>query len=267
MILQLIAASALANAAPIATPGTQLGEAAQALRAGRSEQARLMIGRAIAAGASGPEVDRLLADLAFASGNYAEALARYEQVVLRTPGPELAERGGVAALKLGQVARAVPLIVRATSTPGASWRAWNARGVIADLQSDWTMADDAYGRAAELAPDQPELVNNRGWSQLLRGNWQSAREQFARAAALQPGSKRIANNLELVEAALREDLPVRRPGESTLAWARRLNDAGVAAHITGNRTKAVAAFTQALAASESWYERAANNLAALSPGQ
>ena len=32
-----------------------------------------MIGRAVAAGVNGPQVERLLADLAFESGNYAEA--------------------------------------------------------------------------------------------------------------------------------------------------------------------------------------------------
>jgi len=39
-----------------------------------------------------------------------------------------------------------------------------------------------------------------------------------------------------------------------------LNDAGVASAILGDRKKAVAAFTQALEASGSWYERAADNL-------
>ena len=45
-------------------------------------------------------------------------------------------------------------------------------------------------------------------------------------------------------------------------WATRLNDAGVAAQIMGNRARAVAAFSQALEARGNWYDRAANNLKA-----
>ena len=72
MIASLLIAAAVA-AAP-ADPAT-LSDAARAIEAGRLEQARAMIGRAVAAGAGGPSIDRLLADLAFASGKDAEARA------------------------------------------------------------------------------------------------------------------------------------------------------------------------------------------------
>ena len=61
-------------------------------------------------------------------------------------------------------------------------------------------------------------------------------------------------------AALAADLPQRRAGESDRDWAVRLNDAGVAAELLGDRQRAVAAFTQALDASPMWYGRASNNL-------
>ena len=107
------------------------------------------------------------------------------------------------------------------------------------------------------------MVNNQGWSLLLRGDWRRAETVFERAAALDPRSKRIASNLELARAALASDLPQRRAGESEHDWAARLNDAGVAAKVLGDRTRAIAAFTQALEVSGSWYTRAANNLEAL----
>jgi hypothetical protein len=44
----------------------------------------------------------------------------------------------------------------------------------------------------------------------------------------------------------------------------RLNDAGVAAQLLGDRKRAIAAFTQALDASPVWYDRASNNLKQLS---
>ena len=107
-----------------------------------------------------------------------------------------------------------------------------------------------------------EVTNNQGWSELLRGDWTKAAERFEKAATRDPKSSRIANNLELARAALASDLPKRRPGEDDRAWAARLNDAGVAALLLGDKQRAVAAFAQALEASGSWYDRAANNLKA-----
>jgi len=271
--LALIAAS-VATAAPqpqpaippapqAAAPLPSLGDIEHAIDAGRLEQAKLMVARAVAAGMSGPQIDRILADLAFASDKYDEALIRYRQLLAVQPNDSwLAERAGLAALKQGDVATAAPLIDRATKGPKASWRAWSARGVIADLRQDWPAADAAFARAADLAPNQADIVNNQGWSRLLRGDWKSAVGLFDRAAQLDPRSTRIANNLELARAAMAGDLPERKANETDRAWAARLNDAGVAAQAMGDRQRAVAAFTQALEASGTWYARAANNLQA-----
>ena len=48
------------------------------MASGRFDQARLMIGRMVAHGSKGPRIDRLLADLAFASGDNTTALALYQ---------------------------------------------------------------------------------------------------------------------------------------------------------------------------------------------
>jgi hypothetical protein len=78
---------------------------------------------------------------------------------------------------------------------------------------------------------------------------------------------RILNNLELARSALAADLPRRRVEESDTDWAQRLNDAGVAAQLLGDNRRALAAFTRALEASPVWYERASDNLEAISGGK
>src|SRR5207248_6070622 len=118
--------------------------------------------------------------------------------------------------------------------------------------------------AQRLAPAEAKVINNQGFSQLLRGDWVSSVDCFERAAKLDRTSGRIANNLELARAVLAADLPRRREGESDEAWAERLNDAGVVAESLGAKARAIASFTQALAASGHWYVRAANNLEAAS---
>jgi Flp pilus assembly protein TadD len=256
-MLSLLLAAAAATASP---PANALSEARHAIDAGRLEQARKMIANALAAGATGIPVERLLADLAFKSGNHAEALARYQALLGKFPtDPLLAERAGIAALKTGNPA-AAGLLDRATASPAASWRAWNARGVAADLRHDWAGADAAYSKAARRAPEQAEVHNNMGWSKLLRGDWSDGLELLKVAARLDPRSTRIANNLELAEIAVAEELPRRRRGESDRDWAARLNDAGVVARLRGDKSRAVAAFSQAIEARQVWYDRAANNL-------
>ena len=258
-MLSFLLAAAVATASP---PANALSEARHAINAGRLEQARKMIANAVAGGATGIPVERLLADLAFKSGNDAEALARYQALLGKFPtDPLLAERAGIAALKTGNPATAAVLLDRATRSPAASWRGWNARGVAADLQHEWEVADLAYSRALALEPNRAELVNNFGWSLLLRGRWGEAVEQLERAAALDPKRTKIADNLELAKTAMTAELPRRRRNESDVEWAARLNDAGVIAGIRGERKRAVAAFSQAIEARSQWFERAANNLA------
>jgi tetratricopeptide (TPR) repeat protein len=266
MIFALLAATAAASLpAQKAEPSHVVIEQAQhALRAGRIDQAKLMIERAIASGAAGANLDRSLADLAYASGKDTEALARYEALLKDAPSDQaLLEPAAIAALKLGHVQRAFSLLSRATSEPGASWRAWNAMGVVADSRSDWTLADRCYEKAATLAAHEPGPVNNFGWSLLLRGHWKGAVAAFEMAVAMDPRNVRASDNLELARSALAADLPLRRAGESAASWAARLNDAGVAAAILGEKERATAAFSRALHVSDTWYPRAADNLQAL----
>lgn len=266
----LILAAAIAATPPqaaasaqqqIAAPQSLLDEAAHALKVNRLEEARLMLQQAASSGQSGPRLDRLLAELAFDDGNYADAEARYTKLLKANPGDgEAAERGGIAALQLGHLNVARWFVEIAIRSPGATWRAWNAKGVVCDFDGDWAGADRAFKEALQRSPDEPEILNNEGWSHVLRGEWSHALPLLERAAALDPKSQRTANNLELAREALAENLPKRKAGESDTDFAARLNDAGVVAESQGHRARAIAAFSQALAASDSWYARAANNL-------
>ena len=239
----------------------RLAQTAHAIRAGRIEQARTMLAGAIAAGARGEDVEILLADLAYASGRTSEALARYEALLARRPDDRRSqERALIAALKIGNLAKAAILAPKATSSARASWRAWNARGVTADLHGDWPEADAAYVRALELSPQRAEIHNNQGWSRLLRGDWEGAITSLEQAQLLNSALPRLGNNLDFARAALSTDLPARRAGESEEQWASRLNDAGIAAQSRGETARAIAAFSRAIETRRTWYKRAANNL-------
>lgn len=252
----------IAAAATAAQPSSLLlDQAAHAIEVHRLDEAQLILARAMQSGSAGGPIDRLLADLAFEKGSYAEAEARY--AALLQPGPAgtaVAERAGLAALMTGDYSRARSFITRAVASSHPSWRAWNAKGVLCDLAHDWAGADRAFANAFVVSPQQPEVLNNQGWSLMLRGEWARSLPLLEEAAKLDPGSTRIKDNLELARAALAGDLPQRLPKESDSEFAARLNDAGVIAEEQGDKARAIAAFSQALAADDSWDARAANNL-------
>jgi len=81
MIVPILLALDVAATAPAVLPPPALSDIEQAVRVGRLEQAQLMIGRAMAAGVKGAQVDLILADLAFAQGKNDEALVRYQQLL------------------------------------------------------------------------------------------------------------------------------------------------------------------------------------------
>lgn len=253
-----------AQADAAAESQVSLAEAGRAIAAGRLEQARQILGVALAAGVKGEPVDRLVADLAYAGADHHQALQLYRTLLSRHPDELLLlERAGISALRLGRLAEATSMLDRATRQPGAGWRAWNARGVAADRQLRWDEADAAYARAAEIDPSRAEVHNNLGWSHMLRGRWAEALAGFERASSINPKLPRLANNLELARAATAADLPHRLAGESDEGFAARLNDAGVIAAAAGQDSKAQAAFAQAIEVRSRWYAKAAENLAAL----
>lgn len=255
------AAQLAAHAAAVPAQPIRIQQAARAIEAGRLTEARSIIAQQLASGAVGPKMERLLADLAYASGNYAEAFGRYRGLASGTKHDALlCERAGISAIRIDDLKDAAAMISCATADGKGTWRAWNARGVLADRSGDWGEADAAYAHAEKLAPDQAAIINNQGWSLLLRGQWGKAVERFQRAEELGSTSLRTTNNLELARAAISAELPRREPAESPSDYAKRLNDAGVAAELLGDKKRAIAAFSQALEASGTWYARAANNL-------
>lgn len=265
MIALLLLAAVAKGAAPgpaAAVAGTSaLFEAAHALDGGRLNEAKLLIAQAVRAGETGHPVNKLIADLSFATGKYEDAFDQYKMIAPSGYEREqVCERAAISAVHLGKYSAAEPFADCAVAAQGVTWRAWNVRGVIADSARNWSLAALCYARAHQLAPQRAEVMNNEGWSNLLQGRWSAALSYFQQAVALDPASERIADNLELAQEALSADLPKRRSGESSSEWAARLNDAGVAAQLLGDRKRAVAAFTQAMYANEQWYARAANNL-------
>lgn len=238
-----------------------LAEAGHALRQGRLEQASTMVGLAVAAGANGSAIDRMRGDIAHMRGQDAAALQIYRQLLLLFPNdPALLERGGISALRLGQMGEAEAMLTRAVAITPGRMPILGALAVLSDRKRDFAASNRYYALALAEAPDDPRLLSNHGWSLILQGRWSDAVAPLERALALSPRFALAARNLELARSALDARLPQRREGESDSSFAARLNDAGVAAMARGDMERAKAAFARALEISDQWYDRAARNL-------
>jgi len=244
-------------ASPAATDREQ--EIRAAIESGRLTQAELMLGPQPAD--SGPELG-LFADLRLAQKRFAEAIPLLQKATVEQPqDPHPVSRLGIALLEVGRTGEAEAMLVRATALPGADWRTWNALGIAYDRRGAWPESRNAYARALQLAPDQPAILNNAGYSLLLQKRPQEARAFIARARALGGGDVRIAVNAELADAMNGAYPTARGAGESDHDWAARLNNAGYAAFLAGDLAGARSLFARAIEASDTRYEVAEHNLA------
>src|SRR5215472_2111465 len=112
MILSLAAAVSVAAQKPPAMPApiaaspdaTILKDASHAIDGGRLEEATLLIAKAMSEGFRGAPIERLTANVSFASGKYLEALVAYQHLA-GSSDKEIGdcEKGAIAALQLGRV--------------------------------------------------------------------------------------------------------------------------------------------------------------------
>ena len=80
--------------------------------------------------------------------------------------------------------------------PGTSSHIEALLGLAAsyDTMARFDLADPVYAQLSQLAPDEPEYLNNYGYSLLLRGDVKNAREYFERARVQSPENQVIMNN-------------------------------------------------------------------------
>jgi Flp pilus assembly protein TadD len=204
----------------------------------------------------------LTARWALRTGRSEQALSLYLTLMARAPNdPEIFSGAGRAAYHAGRIDQAYQWLSRATALPNADWRAWNALGVLHDRRSEWEASERAYARAAQLAPNQAAVWNNRGYSLLLQRRFAEALPYLDRAHALDSGDEAVRRTRALGRAMAGSFEVARRPRESAREWAERLNNMGYGAWLAGDTEAARRLLAQAIEASDTRFERAEANLA------
>jgi Flp pilus assembly protein TadD len=210
---------------------------------------------------------KMEADLLMAEHRFSEAFDRYLGLIRETPDDaHLLTGAGLAALRMGDKAAAAQHLRRAVALKGVDWTAWNALGVLSDGRGAWAESAMAYDKALALAPDKAAIWNNRGYSLLLQRRAPEAVAALDRAAAIDPTSRRIAVNRQMARGMAGFYPRARGVNESSRDWATRLNNAGYAAWLAGDRPAARSLLARAVEASEVHYGRALANLVLVEGG-
>ena len=108
---------------------------------------------------------------------------------------------GRALLEHGYVQEAVAeLTVAATQIGPSLAEANNLLGIAYDRMGWHKQAVEAYNRALTVAPKDPTVIANLGYSLYLSNNYAGALKRLKQAAKLAPGAPVIYNNLGVVTA-------------------------------------------------------------------
>jgi tetratricopeptide (TPR) repeat protein len=109
---------------------------------------------------------------------------------------------GRALLEAGQLNEAIAELSRAASLDPKLSQAHSLLAVAYDQKGLHERAQDSYKRAISVNENDPEALNNLGYSLYTSGNYRAAVDRLKRAAKLAPNDARILNNLALAQVRL-----------------------------------------------------------------
>jgi Flp pilus assembly protein TadD len=106
---------------------------------------------------------------------------------------------GRQLLEAGQLNEAIAELSRAVSLDPKLAQAHNLLAVAYDRKGLHDRAKDSYERAVDANDDDPDALNNLGYSLYISGNYRAAVDKLKRASRIAPGDARILNNLALAQ--------------------------------------------------------------------
>jgi Flp pilus assembly protein TadD len=171
------------------------------------------------------------------------------------------EEIGLLYISFGQPEAAVSHLTKATQLDENRWRAYNALGVIADVDGRHADAATMYMAALKANPDSAMLMNNIGYSFYLAGNLQESTHWFDRAIQVDPNYAPAVKNLALLYARQGWYDEAVNTFKKVMDEPQAYNDAGYFAMRNGDLEEASKLLTKAIRLSPIYYELAHQNLA------
>jgi len=118
-----------------------------------------------------------------------------------TEAARLALRTAQEFEKHGRIPEAIQFYEKARShDPALVHTVARRLAVLYDLSGQFTQADTEYQRLLQHSPQDPDVLNDLGYSHYCRGNWSSAEHYLRQAVQRQPQHKKAWINLGLALA-------------------------------------------------------------------
>ena len=209
---------------------------------------------------SSPRARLALAEASLGTGRSDTAYALFQSLLDDPTYRAQALQGlGLTELARGRDEAAGELLRQAVASDASLWRAWNALGRYHDLRREWHDAENAYGKALVLRPDDPSVLNNLGISYSQQGRHQEAEGMFRQALRIDPGERAAEANLRLA-IAWQGRYAEALNGVSQSDAPDALNNVGYIAMMNGDYATAERLLMRALEISPTYHADAQSNL-------
>ncbi len=164
-----------------------------------------------------------------ALGRYSEASAVMRTAAIRSPTDyEVLGAYGKALADSGPLAQAAHVLAKAYSPDRPDWTIMYVQGAVADELGDHENARRFYQDALAIAPGEPEILNNLGFSYVLTKQLPQAERTLREAAASPRADDRVRNNLALVLALEKKSATAGKVGRNDTPANTATADAGAA---------------------------------------
>jgi Flp pilus assembly protein TadD len=150
-------------------------------------------------------------------------------------------RNALAALDVPDQSRKT-----ARAAPAQKATAHRRMATVLDRLGRFSESEAHYKAAMKLAPDDPKVWNNAGYSQYMQARWEEAEKTLRTAARLAPDDATIATNLGLTLAARGKTDEARKVMTKTIGPAAAHANIGFVLAANGRRAEAVGQYRQAL---------------------
>jgi Flp pilus assembly protein TadD len=202
-----------------------------------------------------------IADAKLQINKLVDASNYYKKVLIIEPGNLHATEGqGLIYFKRHDYERAKPLFTEVLEKDHTRWRAWNARGVIADMQGKHDIARQHFRKALDVDKTNVKVINNLGYSLMMSHQYAAAEKVFREGLEYEPGFFRLRNNLAISLAWQKRYDEAVRVLVKVVKYEIAYNNIGYIAMLNEQYTVARKYFKKAISISPTYYVRAARNL-------
>lgn len=188
----------------------------------------------------------------------------YKLILEQQPdNPQFLERAGLFFLGQKKLDKAQVLLTKAVAVDTTQWRSYNGLGIISDLAGDYKDAQKYFHQANAIKPNNPQILNNIGYSLYMDNQLKVAKSYFLKALKINSKFDRALYNYALVLARQKQYNKALTVLTKVMDVPKANNTTGYLAMKNGDYPEAEHYFNKALHLAPRFYRKAYENLLTL----